>query len=90
MYDKTYNYETEKNRLFTDTGQRMFLKVRDHARTLLEHAGAARCQELMDGAGGGDSWQMLACVDRLVELGEIREIKQEGGATQHRIYVNSR
>lgn len=85
-----YNYETEKERLFTDQGQRMLLKVRDHARTLLEHAGAARCEELMSGAGGGDSWQMLACVDRLVELGEIREIPQERCATQYRVYVASR
>lgn len=85
-----YKYETEKQRLFTDEGQKMFLKVRDHARTLLEHAGAARCQELMEGAGGGDSWQMLACVERLVELGEIREIPQERAATQCRVYVSSR
>ncbi len=82
-----YNYETEKPRLFTDEGQRMFLKIRDHANELLAKAGAARCQELMDGSGGGDSWQMLACVDRLVELGELREIKYGDCAGQYRIFT---
>lgn len=84
-----YNYETEKPLLFSDAGQRMFLAVRDNAKILFAKSGAARCDELMKGAGGGDSWQMLACVDRLVELGEIREIPTpEGTATQHRIYVS--
>lgn len=82
-----YNYEDQKQNLFTDEGQRMFLRIRDRAKELLAQSGAARCQELMAGAGGGDSWIMLACVDRLVELGEIREIPQVQCAGQHRIFV---
>ena len=45
----------------------------------------------------GDSWTMLACLDRMVELGEIREIREREvlvpyndvieGPAQHRVFV---
>ena len=45
----------------------------------------------------GTSWTMLACLDRMVELGEIREIREREvlgpyndvieGPAQHRIFV---
>lgn len=82
-----YEYHEQKSAIFSDSGQRMFIKIRDHTKELLAKAGAARCQEIMNGAGGGDSWRMLACIDRLVELGEIREIKQYQCAGQHRVFV---
>lgn len=83
----SYDYGTERPRLFTDSGQRMFLQVRDAAAKLIKEAGAARCQEILRGVTG-DSWQMLACVDRLIELGEIREIVQPAGVPgQYRIFV---
>jgi hypothetical protein len=41
----------------------------------------------MQGAGGGVSWEQLACVDRMVELGELVEIKQDNPAGQHRIFT---
>jgi hypothetical protein len=68
----------------------MFLKIRDRTKELLAIAGAARCKEMMAGAGGGDSWDMLACIDRLVELGEIREIPQDHCAGQDLIFVSAR
>lgn len=82
-----YDYQEQKSAIFSEAGQRMFLKIRDHTKELLAKAGAVRCQEMMAGAGGGDSWNMLACVDRLVELGEIREIPQERCAGQDRVFV---
>ena len=82
-----YDYKEQKSAIFSEAGQRMFLKIRDHTKELLAKAGAVRCQEMMAGAGGGDSWNMLACVDRLVELGEIREIPQERCAWEHRVFV---
>lgn len=84
-----YRYEEMKSRLFDDEGQRMFLKVRDFVHKTLATAGAIRMQEAMSAAGGGDSWAMLACVDRLVEMGEIREVSQSGVAGQHRVFVAS-
>jgi hypothetical protein len=86
---KMYRYETERETLFTDEGQRMLLKVRDFVEKTLKTAGAVRMQEAMSAAGTGSSWTMLACVDRLVELGEIREITQVGVASQYRVFVKS-
>lgn len=83
-----YNYNDEKKELFTDEGQRMFLRIRDNAKRLLKDAGAARMEEMISHSGGGSSWTMLACVDRLVELGEIREINQGKDVSgQYRIFV---
>lgn len=83
----SYHYEDRKAFIFTDEGQRMFLEIRDYAKNLLAKAGAARCQEIISVARVGSSWDMLACVDRLVELGEIREIPQAGCYAQDRIFV---
>lgn len=80
-----YQYEVEKPKLFTDDGQRMLLKIRDTAFTLIELAGVVRFQE-MTGGVSGDSWTMLACADRLVELGDLVEIPQENIAGQHRVF----
>lgn len=85
----TYRYETEREGLFNDSGQRTFLKIRDRAQHLLKTAGAARVEEIISGCTG-DTWQMLACVDRLVELGELREITNAASvAGQHRVFVRA-
>lgn len=84
-----YDYLTEKPKLLTDDGQRQFLKVRDAAARLCKEAGCCRMQEIWTKANlTGDSWFMLACVDRLVELGELRELNGNtvGRAGQHRIF----
>ena len=81
-----YNYETEKQRLFTEGGQVTFLKVRDQVKKLLAEAGAVRAQEAWKGVGG-DSWITLACLDRLVELREIRELSDVKAPGQHRVFV---
>jgi hypothetical protein len=83
-----YTYETEKVNIFTESGQRKFLAIRDNIQKLLQKAGAVRMQEAMAGAGG-DSWESMACVDRLVELGEIRELKYGDCAGQHRVFVSA-
>ncbi len=85
-----YEYETEKPKLFTDKGQRAFLKIRDHVQSCLKMSGAVRMEKAMSppgGSGAGDTWTMMACVDRLAELGEIREIRHGECAGQHRIFV---
>lgn len=87
--DEMYSYAIEKPKLFTDENQRMLLKVRDHVFKCLKTAGAVRMQEAMEPASG-DSWTMLALVDRLVELGDIREIPQKDVAGQYRIFVAAR
>lgn len=71
----SYDYQTERPKLFTEEGQIMFLKVRDNAKRLLLEAGAFRSAEVLRTITG-DSWMQLACLDRLVELKEIVEIKR--------------
>lgn len=82
-----YSYEREKSKLFTDEGQRLFLKMRDAAFELCKEAGCVRMQEMMRTCDG-DTWTMLACADRMVELGELVEIvpASERVAGQHRIF----
>ncbi len=82
-----YEYAAERAAIFTEDGQAMFLKIRDNADRLILNAGAARMLEIMKGVTG-DSWGMLACVDRLVELGELREVTSPNSvAGQHRIFT---
>ena len=85
-----YHYETERPVIFTDEGQRMFLQIRDRVQQLLKESGAFKMEAAISGCTGS-SWSMLACVDRLVELGEIREIEQfYRHAGQDRIFVAKR
>ena len=82
-----YRYETEKPAIFTEDGQEVFLKVRDGVGRALKLSGAVTMGKAMSFAGSGSSWEMMACVDRLAEIGEIREIPQTNCAGQHRIFV---
>ena len=84
--NKMYNYQTEKAKIFTEDGQETFLKIRDKVQQLLKQSGAVMMQNAISGVTG-DSWLHLACVDRLVELKEIREITKENVAGQHRVFV---
>ena len=81
----SYSYAELKPKLFTDDGQRMFLKIRDRVRRLLDDAGAFQMERAWSGVTG-DTWTMLACVDRLVELGEISELRRDC-AGQYRTFV---
>lgn len=83
-----YLYAELRDKLFTDEGQRLFLKVRDRAQALLAESGAAMVGAIIRGLSG-DSWEMLACVDRLVELGELREVVQRDVAGLHRVFVGT-
>ena len=71
-----YQYTKELERLFTDEGQRTFLLIRDRVQRLLQQAGACTMGKAIYGSTG-DTWLMMACVERLVELGEIEEVTQE-------------
>ena len=84
----SYDYESEKEELFSDAGQRRFLRIRDNAQALLKKAGAFRMLEGI-AADCGSSWALMACVDRMVELGEIREITGADTAGQDRVFVSN-
>ncbi len=74
-----YKYENEKKNIFTENGVDMFISIRDEVRNLLKQAGAVSMACAISRVTG-DSWTKMACVDRLVEVGEIREITQENVA----------
>jgi hypothetical protein len=70
----SYVYELEKPWLLTDEGQRCLMKARDQAGELLKLAGAFMAVSVLKGVPYGDTWKALAILDRLVELGIIREV----------------
>ena len=83
-----YNYQTEKSKIFTEKGQETFLQIRDKIQRLLKQSGAVMMQNAISGITG-DSWMHLACVDRLVELKEIKEITKENVAGQYRVFISA-
>ena len=80
-----YQYSKQRHFVFTEEGLKMLLRMRDQARKLLESSGAFREQELYSGFTG-DSWNMLACCDYLVESNDIRLVYDKG-ARQHNVYT---
>lgn len=84
-----YVYEIEKPSIFTESGQEMFLKIRDQIKAKIKIAGVVRMQEAISGCTG-DMWKMMACVDRMVELKEITEIKSTSRIPgQFRIFMSA-
>lgn len=82
-----YDYEKHKADIFTEGGQKMFLSIRDRANRLIDQAGAVSMGLVISGETG-DTFKMLACVDRLVELKEINEVQMLHPVRgQNRIFV---
>lgn len=88
----SYSYQAERDKLFTDEGQRLFLAVMNSVSRSLATAGAVRATEAWKGAqfGAADTFTLSACLDRMVELGEIREVTGHGVAGQDRVFVKAR
>lgn len=83
----SYDYATERPFVFTEEGQLMLLRIRDQAQSLIKSSGAATMMNITAGITG-DSWSMLACVDRLVEIGELVEVPNPKSSWgQHRIFI---
>lgn len=80
-----YNYETEKTAIFTNLGQRQFLSIRDYVHKTLKASGVITMGCAIDHQTGS-SWEMMACVDRLVELHELIEVNYGECAGQDRIF----
>jgi hypothetical protein len=86
----SYSYETEKPWLFTDEGQRCLMKARDQAGHLLKKAGAFMAFSALEGVPYGNTWKAFAILDRLVELGIIREVTMPECRGQDRVFVAAR
>ena len=72
----SYNYERVKHNIFTEEGQVEFLRMRDKVAELLDFYGFS-----------GDSWEIMAYIDRLSELNKIEEITAERTRGQNRVFV---
>jgi len=84
-----YSYDVERQAIFTDDGQRKFLKLRDRVRYLLKTSGAVRMLEALSEMSG-DSFFQLACVERLVEIGELVELTNKNlVAGQYRVFIDN-
>lgn len=82
-----YDYQKEKPKLYTEEGQDLFIEIRDRVHQLAKKSGAVRMEEAIGGFSGFNRLHM-ACVDRMVERGELREITQNSiVAGQNRIFV---
>lgn len=81
-----YSYQVERPKLFTEDGLTLYVEIRDRVKRLLAEAGAVRADAAIKGSTG-DSWLMLACLDRLVEAGELREVTDPKVPGQHRVFV---
>jgi hypothetical protein len=82
-----YVYADERSKLFTEDGQVTFLKIRDNVKRLLSSAGAFTSEKAMASVSG-DSWMMLAALDRMVELKEIRKVTADGTTWgQHQVFT---
>ena len=80
-----YDYDIERQKVFTEEGQVMFLKIRDHVNKLLKESGAVRMTEAIS-CVTGDGWLQIACIDRMVELRELKQIT-EFVPSQYDVYV---
>ncbi len=81
-----YEYTTMRPMLFTDDGQRLFLKVRDGTLARVRTTGAIRLAEAVADYPG-EVWMRLACVDRMVELGELVEVSPGRFSALNRIFT---
>lgn len=81
-----YCYQKERPNVFTEEGTKMLLKIRDHVNSLLKTSGAFKIGNAIS-CVTGDSWMMLACIDYLAEMGEIKCVRNIGWG-QDQVYVS--
>jgi hypothetical protein len=91
LINMPYDYDNEKDKLFTEEGQKAYDRVRDNALELGRKAGAFKMWNVISGISGDfsiTSWVLMACVDRMVRQGLIREVHQKNEVFgQDRIFV---
>ena len=82
-----YNYQKQRPHIFTEQGVRDLITVRGTVSNCIAIAGCVRMDKAISRLTGG-AWNMLAIVDYLVEVGELREVFVGQNVTgQHRIFM---
>ena len=83
----SYSYSEERPKLFSEKGSMLYIAIRDRVNRLLKEAGAVRMAEATQDFTG-DGWLMMACLDRMVEMGEIKEVTDDDVFGQDRIFYS--
>jgi hypothetical protein len=86
----SYDYESHRGWLGTVEGGKAIGEVLANIERVLKPAGCAMMCKLWPATG--DSWSMMAAVDRCVEMGVLREIPYPEGRTpmaQYRIFTSA-
>jgi hypothetical protein len=90
----TYDYQTERPKLFTKNGLLLYTAIRDQARRFLDICGAADLDHLIhlpETIGAADTYQMTACVDFLCEMGDLKEVQHPDPISpQDRVFIAGR
>jgi hypothetical protein len=81
-----YDYKKIRPILFTEEMQGTFLGIRARTHKLINESGAAKMDKIIK-EFGGIVWNLMACVDRLVELEEISEAFYMDCKGQDRIFI---
>ena len=82
-----YNYQEMKPTLFTEENQAKLLQARDKIKELLATAGAFRADKIIN-LCKGDSWTILAIIDRMVEIKELMELTGPKTWGQYRVFTS--
>ncbi len=83
-----YRYAEIKKQIFTEEGSIALLQLRDTACSMLKSAGAFKMGRVIGSTKcSGDTWLFMACIDRMVEMGEIVELTEDNVAGQDRVFT---
>ena len=82
-----YKYADFREGLFTDEGQRTLIRTRDKVFAILKQSGVITMEKAAACSGSCSNWDQMAYIDRMVEMGDLRETDKAGGVTQNRMFV---
>lgn len=84
----SYSYEQERAKVLAPERQDQFIHGRDRLLKAIEPTGAILWMKAMQFFNTGSSWTDMACVDRMVELGDLRRVHQNGRVSgQYEVFV---
>lgn len=82
-----YDYKDEKHTVFTDDGQKLLFEVSGIITESFKKAGVVIMEHILNKANGNSTWDVMAAVDRIKELGYITEITKTDIAGQYRTFI---
>lgn len=83
-----YSYKKSKSDACDPDNQLLFLAVRDKAKELTKVSGVFKIRAITTSVEG-DVDTTMACVDRLVELGEVVDLTSEGTSQVNRVFASN-